>query len=299
MDACTPKPLQTHSQKYRARKRAKDEPGYLKHNAKVMREWRRTHKEEWARWCANDPNYRLTGIRREGVKKGYGWGADMTDEVCYAMMKSGCFYCDFTSPDYLNGIDRLDNTVGYVLSNSVRCCKFCNFMKTCLDPTTFVERCVHIASCQGSGAEKFPSAWGDRLPASFWSYKDRAKKKGLPFEISREQFDKFRLTPCRYCQRAVDAMNKSGVDRVDNALGYTMSNCVACCSECNLMKRHRSHDEFMSTIFRVANKAPTLQFPPGISRCYRVITKRTVKTPAPVHPRTRLPGNGKKKAGTS
>ena len=213
----------------------------------------------------------------------------MTDEVCYAMLKSPCYYCDFTSPNHLNGIDRMDNTVGYVLSNSVGCCKYCNFMKTCLDPKTFVERCVHIASCHGFGTRKYPTAWEDRLPARFGAYRARAQKMGLPFEITEQQFNQFRLTPCRYCQRPVDAMNKSGVDRVNNDLGYTMDNCVACCSECNAMKRKWSHEEFMGTIFRVAAKAPMLELPPGISRCYCVITKRTVQTPAPVHLRTKLP----------
>jgi hypothetical protein len=34
------------------------------------------------------------------------------------------------------------------------------------------------------------------------------------------------------------------MDRANNALGYTMKNCVACCTECNQMKgKHMTHAE--------------------------------------------------------
>lgn len=36
----------------------------------------------------------------------------------------------------------------------------------------------------------------------------------------------------------------NGVDRVDNALGYTPDNCVPCCSRCNYAKRAMPRGEF-------------------------------------------------------
>jgi hypothetical protein len=37
-----------------------------------------------------------------------------------------CYYCGKEGP---NGIDRVDNTVGYTKENCVSCCKHCNYVK--------------------------------------------------------------------------------------------------------------------------------------------------------------------------
>lgn len=44
-----------------------------------------------------------------------------------------------------NGIDRIDNTVGYESTNMVPCCKRCNLMKRTNSFTDFIEHCKKIA----------------------------------------------------------------------------------------------------------------------------------------------------------
>lgn len=251
---------------HRAKKRAEDEERYLKHNAAVIKAWR-----------ANNVNYKLSMIKYQCIDRGYAWSDDMTPDVCEAMITSPCFYCDFLSVDWLNGIDRLDNKVGYVLSNCVGCCKFCNFIKRCLDPKTFVERCVHIAACYGHGTAKHPDAWPDRQPGSYSKYKLNAGQRGHVFELSREVFDAMTETPCHYCHRDITPNNKSGVDRLDNDVGYIVANTVACCTECNTMKNSLSVADYVGTCVRVAAKADRLTLPEDIPRCYRSITKRTTE----------------------
>lgn len=63
---------------------------------------------------------------------------ELTKEEFRNLIKQNCFYCG-TKPLNLyntsyynllyNGIDRLDNTQGYTLENSVSCCKMCNISK--------------------------------------------------------------------------------------------------------------------------------------------------------------------------
>ncbi len=69
-----------------------------------------------------------------------------------------CFYCGSSpfstykpalSGGYLyNGIDRRDNTLGYVLTNVVPCCKFCNWMKNVFSEEQFVNRCALVTEYQ-------------------------------------------------------------------------------------------------------------------------------------------------------
>ena len=64
----------------------------------------------------------------------------LTKEQVRELIEQDCYYCGqkpvarFTAVgcagDYeSNGIDRVDNSKGYVLDNCVPCCKMCNFAK--------------------------------------------------------------------------------------------------------------------------------------------------------------------------
>lgn len=65
---------------------------------------------------------------------------DLTMEQFKVLLDGNCFYCN-CSPSQIkktkdnsiyiyNGIDRVDNTMGYVLENCVSCCKECNSKKS-------------------------------------------------------------------------------------------------------------------------------------------------------------------------
>lgn len=65
-----------------------------------------------------------------------------------------CFYCG-ASPHrrnrkgslfIYNGIDRVNNSVGYIKENCVACCLFCNWMKGRISQIEFLERCRNIAA---------------------------------------------------------------------------------------------------------------------------------------------------------
>lgn len=67
-----------------------------------------------------------------------------------------------------------------------------------------------------------------------YSYKREAQRRDLAWELSDDQaYALFRLD-CRYCGLVASPLN--GIDRVDNAIGYTIGNVVPCCSQCNKAK---------------------------------------------------------------
>jgi hypothetical protein len=65
--------------------------------------------------------------------------------------------------------------------------------------------------------------------------KSRAKKYGRVFDIERAVYDRLIQNPCTYCG-GVLGMAGVGLDRADNARGYTLDNVRPCCGECNRIK---------------------------------------------------------------
>ncbi len=79
-------------------------------------------------------------------------------------------------------------------------------------------------------------------------YRYQARKRGLVFELTREQFATLTSQRCFYCGHS----GKVGVDRKDNEQGYTLQNSVPCCGICNFMKKAATYDDFIACCKRIA-----------------------------------------------
>jgi hypothetical protein len=72
-----------------------------------------------------------------------------------SMLKEDCFYCG-SEPSRLlrslheivivNGIDRVDNDLGYVIGNCAPCCTVCNMMKHGHSMDKFIDHCTKVVS---------------------------------------------------------------------------------------------------------------------------------------------------------
>ena len=88
----------------------------------------------------------------------------------------------------------------------------------------------------------------------FLSYKLCAKKRGYPFELTKEQFKQIVVQPCIYCGASLTQEKRikgnngtfkyTGIDRYDNDKGYTVENSVPCCGKCNRTKTNMDIEEF-------------------------------------------------------
>lgn len=88
-----------------------------------------------------------------------------------------------------------------------------------------------------------------------------AKKRGLKWLLSEEEFGLIGQQNCHYCGCAPSNRMHgkghygehvyNGVDRLNSALGYTATNCVASCWVCNRAKNSMSEHEFMVWVKRV------------------------------------------------
>ena len=87
------------------------------------------------------------GYKSAAKKRKLAWG--LSDEEFDFLTGSNCHYCG-TPPSTIkrsrwgtgtfiwNGIDRVDNTLGYISSNVVPCCRICNHAKRTLSYEDFV-----------------------------------------------------------------------------------------------------------------------------------------------------------------
>lgn len=77
-------------------------------------------------------------------------------------------------------------------------------------------------------------------------YKIDAKRRNLIFNLSKEEFRTITSQDCFYCGKPPSAVKQiknayghytyNGIDRLDNATGYVVDNCVAACKDCNSQK---------------------------------------------------------------
>lgn len=88
----------------------------------------------------------------------------------------------------------------------------------------------------------------------FRKYKLDSKKRNVHFELSKEILDNLVKSNCTYCgsppsnflaRKSGEGFAYNGIDRVDNNAGYTISNSVTCCKDCNFAKRFRTREQFL------------------------------------------------------
>ena len=94
-------------------------------------------------------------------------------------------------------------------------------------------------------------------------YSNSAKRKNLPFNLTKEDFKSLTLSNCFYCDSAPSTIRYhtknarkpyiyNGIDRLDNNIGYEKTNSVPCCKICNYMKKAYKFDFFLSHIKKIA-----------------------------------------------
>jgi hypothetical protein len=113
----------------------------------------------------------------------------------------------------------------------------------------------------------------------FDRYQRGAKIRGLNFELTKEQFVNLILSNCIYCgnppspfncyvtgqsnelrnirmNRSRDTVfrawiNVNSIDRMNNALGYILTNCAPSCKDCNEMKMDRNITQFLDHVSKI------------------------------------------------
>lgn len=109
------------------------------------------------------------------------------------------------------------------------------------------------------------------------AYRRNAENRGLPFDLSIERFRQLTKSNCWYCNlppsgkshpskkcRSNVAYEYTGIDRVDNTIGYVEGNVAPCCKACNMAKGSMRVSDFVKWLNRISKSRvglPALENP--------------------------------------
>jgi hypothetical protein len=230
---------------YRQRKINNNLDEYLKINAERVKKWRENNPEKTKIINENKKNsiaenYKI--YQRSANYKNLEFS--IGQEVFESLVMKPCYYCGIIQDKGFNGIDRTNQSIGYIQDNCVSCCKMCNYLKGSLNDKTFVNRVEHILNYSKIIEGKcFPELFSNHIGSSYNTYINRAKNKNIEWSLTKEQFIEITNKVCYLCGKKTDNNHKNGIDRIDNNQGYVAENVKPCCGECNYMKKNYNIDE--------------------------------------------------------
>jgi 5-methylcytosine-specific restriction endonuclease McrA len=199
----------------------------------------------------------IDGYKRSAQHRGLDFTLSL-EEVA-RLTSEPCWYCN-TPPQQLrrerssrshylyNGMDRQDPTKGYTTENVVSACWRCNRNKAAQTVAAFLEWVRTIREpvfVEPTLTAPLPPPWR----AARNNYRSKARWRRLPFELSDEQVASLFAASCAYCgARPANGMpgkEYTGIDRLDNTIGYTPENCVPACQRCNYAKLDQTLTSFI------------------------------------------------------
>jgi len=231
--------------KYRENQLKYNAEAFRKRNAENQAKRRKMHPKKKSTYRYNtivkDKYHRSI---KSAEERGYDF--NISYDIFKKLVESDCYYCGCPRKKFLNGVDRLDNKIGYIENNIVSACKMCNYMKNTLNEATFILMCTHIIHYNKMlKLKSYPKVFNNINGCTYSSYKNCANKKNIPFEISEKEFNELRNKSCYICNKNCTNLRLNGIDRYDNTKGYIFENCQACCYDCNCMKKNLNHDRFL------------------------------------------------------
>lgn len=234
---------QAYYKSYREREKAKDLKEFLRRNAENAKRYRDEHpeiKEIYNSKRLKDVNLKIDTIRKSAASRGIEF-IESDVEIFRVKVTLPCTYCEWYDENVLNGLDRIDNSCGYVDANTVTCCKVCNYIKSTHTVQSFYDRVERIYQIN---EDKIINKETRILPISLFG-------GGKPSMLAIEDRKKDYLTPdekaCLHAQPCYlcNEVPANGIDRKNSSEAYTKENSFPCCSPCNYMKKDFSLSDFL------------------------------------------------------
>ncbi len=258
-----PEKVALKTMNYRQRQLEGNYEEYMARNAHNAAKWRENNPEkviENNKSRLINVEYKYEEYKRSAINRGHEFELDIAQFD--SIVKMPCHYCGDIQEKGFNGIDRMDQQQGYVLTNCASCCRLCNFIKGAVDNISFLHRIEHILTKNSIiKGNLYPNAFANHNGSSYSLYKTKASTRGYDFELKEEDYYKIIQDNCYICGKKSDETHINGIDRFDNDVGYTLANLNACCGECNFMKKDLEYnilfDHFKKIYTNSLNKTQT------------------------------------------
>ena len=104
------------------------------------------------------------------------------------------------------------------------------------------------------------ACWEKRPLQRYNSYKRKASRRGLLFDMSFSDFKSLIGEACFYCASRSDGV---GLDRVDGSQGYSMANVVPACGPCNMGRNTQLQKDFLERCRVIARRFPPTRITSG------------------------------------
>ena len=214
-----------------ARKYRKEHPEYVK---KMTMRYNTIPKYKYEQ-IINSTKHKILKLKNKN--KAYSkYNFNLSNDDTIKLFNDNCYYCNTKEDNYLNGIDRFVNNIGYEKYNCVSCCKTCNYIKHVNDPFIFIYTVNQILIFNNIINGTINNITKDYISLKFNRYKNRANNKNINFEISSDIYNDIIKKDCYICGKLSTESNKNGLDRYDNTKGYLIDNIRPCCYTCNIFK---------------------------------------------------------------
>ena len=83
------------------------------------------------------------------------------------------------------------------------------------------------------------------------NYKRGARKRNIAWQLTDAEARTIFQSECTYCGISPKKPCLSAIDRLDPAVGFTQTNCVASCKLCDVMKGKLDAAEFVAQCIRI------------------------------------------------
>lgn len=104
------------------------------------------------------------------------------------------------------------------------------------------------SACRNEKRKTWNKSWENAPDRIYQTYKRSAKKRGLEFNLTIEDFSFSKPLDCFYCGSLLD---RPRYDRVNNKIGYCKENIVFCCRLCNFLKNDLEKEIFLDHISKI------------------------------------------------
>lgn len=199
---------------------------------------------------------------------------ELTFSEVVELFNGNCYYCsaapksikqiNYNEPFTFNGVDRVDNSIGYIKSNVITACSNCNLAKGELTQEEFLKCIKQIYTNTKLNQQLVnniidPSVYKLNIKTLYGRYVRHARNNEREFSLTLEDAIRLFQSNCYYCNQVPSNIvfptkpqqNNfiyNGIDRMNNGEGYTHTNSISCCSKCNFIKGKINKDEFLQLV---------------------------------------------------